>query len=98
MSVSLAAAVALPSLSAPQLFAQDQPPQAGRGRGYGGGGGMGMPGSGTAGTVTAISGNDLTIKNEQGQTYTVQTGPNTRIRKDRELAKISDIHVGDTIM
>jgi len=99
LAATLAAAVALPSLSAPPLLAQDQPPQARQGRGYGGGGmGMGMPGSGTAGTVTAISGNNLTIKNEQGQTYTVQTGPNTRIRKDRELAKISDIHVGDTIM
>jgi hypothetical protein len=59
---------------------------------------MGMFGSGTEGTVTAISGSDITIKNEQGQVYKVETGPNTRVRKDRELARISDIHVGDTIM
>lgn len=50
------------------------------------------------GQVTNISGNDLTIRDEQGQAWKVQTGPNTRIRKDREEAKISDIHVGDTII
>jgi hypothetical protein len=95
---------------APGLSAQDQPSQQpgqgqgqGQGRGYGRGGGMGMGGmfggqAPTEGTVTAISGNNLTIKNEQGQTYTVQTGPNTRIRKDRQLAKITDIKVGDVIM
>lgn len=99
----------LPALLVPPLHAQDQEPPppnpSGQGRGYGRGGGMGMGmgmfgpgGGGTEGTVTAISGNNLTIKNEQGQTYTVETGPNTRVRKDRQPARVSDIKVGDTIM
>jgi len=65
----------------------------------GGGGGMFMMGANNAhGKVTAISGTDITIQDEQGQTFKVQTGPNTRIRKDREEIKLSDIHIGDTIV
>lgn len=102
-AVCLALLCATPFLSPAPLLAQDAPqagPQNGEGRGRGMGRGMGMFGGGapTAGTVTAISGNNLTIRNEQGQVYTVETGPNTRIRKDREPAKFSDIQVGDTIM
>jgi hypothetical protein len=86
----------------PAVFAQDQPNQpqrGGRGGGMGGGGGMFMMGGNNAhGQVTAISGNELTIKDEQGQVYKVETGPNTRIRKDRAEAKVSDIHVGDMIV
>jgi hypothetical protein len=63
------------------------------------GGGMFMMGANsTHGKVTAVSGNEITIKDEQGQTFKVETGPNTRIRKDREEAKFADIHVGDTIV
>lgn len=50
------------------------------------------------GKVTAITGTELTIKDDQGQTFKVETGPNSRIRKNREEAKVSDIHVGDTVM
>ena len=57
-----------------------------------------MGGNNVHGKVTAVSGTDITIQDEQGQTWKVQTGPNTRIRKDREEAKFSEIHVGDTIM
>jgi Domain of unknown function (DUF5666) len=84
--------------SAPPLPAQDEPPQQGQ-RGGMGRGGMFMMGAGNVhGKVTAISGSDLTIQDEQGQSYKVQTGPNTRIRKDREEVKLSDIHIGDTIV
>jgi len=63
------------------------------------GGGMFMMGGNSAhGTVTAVSGNTLTIKDEQGEVYTVQTGPNTHFRKDRQESTIADIHVGDTIV
>jgi Spy/CpxP family protein refolding chaperone len=98
-AAGLALCVSLAALSAsPALFAQDQEPQRG-GRGGGMGGGMFMMGGNNAhGQVTAVSGNELTIKDEQGQVYKVETGPNTRIRKDRAEAKISDIHVGDTIV
>jgi hypothetical protein len=64
-----------------------------------GGGGMFMMGGNSAhGVITALSGNNITIKDEQGQVYTVETGPNTHFRKDREESKIADIHVGDTIL
>jgi len=80
---------------------QDQGAQPGQrrgGRGMGGGGMFMMGGNSAHGVVTAVSGNNLTIKDEQGQVYTVETGPNTHFRKDREESKIADIHVGDTIV
>ena len=49
------------------------------------------------GTVTAVSGDNITVKTETGDIYKVETGPNTRFRKQRDLIKISDIHVGDMI-
>jgi hypothetical protein len=92
----------LAALSAtPSLFAQDQQPsqRGGRGGGMGGGGGMMMMGGSSAhGAVTAITGNEITIRDEQGQVYKVETGPNTHFRKEREEVKVSDIHVGDTIV
>ena len=57
-----------------------------------------MGGNSAHGKVTAINGTELTIKDEQGEVYKVETGPNTHIRKEREEAKIGDIHVGDTII
>jgi hypothetical protein len=94
LCASLAAFSAVPT-----LLAQDQQPQQRGGRGGGMGGGMMMMGGNNAhGKVTAVSGTEITIKDEQGQVYKVETGPNTHIRKDREEAKISDIHVGDTIV
>ena len=49
------------------------------------------------GTVTAITGDNITVKTETGDLYKIETGPNTRFRKQREQVKISDIHVGDMI-
>jgi len=49
------------------------------------------------GTVTAVSGDNITVKTETGDVYKVETGPNTRFRKQREQIKISDIHVGDMV-
>ncbi|HVT95864.1 MAG TPA: DUF5666 domain-containing protein [Acidobacteriaceae bacterium] len=94
--------VALTALCvAPILRAQEQPPEEGprRGFGMGPGGGMFGPGSGgTMGKVTAISGTELTIQDDQGQTFKIETGPNSRIRKNREEAKIADIKIGDTVI
>lgn len=73
----------------------DQGPPDGRG---GMMGILGPNGGGTAGTVTAISGNEITVKNEQGETYKIETSPNTHFRKDREEGRLSDVKVGDTIM
>lgn len=81
------------------LQAQDGPQQGG-GQGSGGGrmGGLFMAGNSAHGTVTAVSGSEISIKNEQGEVYKVLTGPNTHVRKDREEAKITDIHPGDVIV
>jgi len=49
------------------------------------------------GTVTAVTGDNITVKTETGDVYKVETGPNTRFRKQREQIKISDIHVGDMV-
>lgn len=49
------------------------------------------------GDVTAVNGNNLTVKTEEGEVYTVETGPNTRFRKQRDQITISDLHTGDMI-
>lgn len=84
--------------SVPALRAQDAPPPQQQGPGGGRGMGMFMGGSGVHGTVTAISGNEITVKDEEGQVYKIETGPNTHFRKDREEAKLSDLHTGDTVV
>src|SRR5271170_4093543 len=99
VSILLLAAAVLP----PFLRAQDAPPQGpapGQGMGQGRGAGMGgdLAGHSVRGTVTAISGDNITVKTEQGDVYKVETGPNTRIRKvrDRSQVKASDMNIGDT--
>ena len=59
--------------------------------------GMGM-GRGVRGTVTAVNGKQVTIKTDEGDVYTVTTGDNTRLMKDRQEAALTDIHVGDMLM
>jgi hypothetical protein len=79
--------------------AQDGPPPGNWGGQRGGMGEGGIPGGrGTGGVVTAISGSTITVKTEEGDTYQVLTGANSRIMKNREPIKIADIHVGDALM
>lgn len=52
---------------------------------------------GVMGEVTAIKGNEITLKTMQGETATVKITPETQFRKQREEAKLGDIKVGDTI-
>lgn len=96
----LALCVLFASASAvPSLRAQEGPPPQQQGQGGGGRGmGMFMGGNGVHGTVTAISGNEITVKDEEGQVYKIETGPNTHFRKDREEAKLSDLHAGDVVV
>ena len=47
------------------------------------------------GTVTAVHGNALTLKDISGETYQVTTTDNTRVIHDQRSAKFSDIKVGD---
>jgi hypothetical protein len=49
------------------------------------------------GDITAISDTSITIKTDEGETYTIATGPNTRIRKQRDEVKFTELHVGDMI-
>jgi hypothetical protein len=96
----------LASVCATPALAQDTPQQgagSGGGRGFGmGGGGMagmlGPNGGGAEGTVTAVTANEISVKNEQGEIYKVETSPNTHFRKNRDEAKISDVHVGDVVV
>ncbi|MGB6132137.1 MAG: DUF5666 domain-containing protein [Acidobacteriaceae bacterium] len=82
----------------PALRAQDAPPPQQQGPGGGRGMGMFMGGNGVHGTVTTVSGNEITVKDEEGQVYKIETGPNTHFRKDRQEAKISDLHAGDVVV
>ncbi|HEX3438159.1 MAG TPA: DUF5666 domain-containing protein [Pseudacidobacterium sp.] len=84
-------------LSLAICYAQDQdgPPRGGRG---GMMGGVMAAGSGVHGTVTAVSGNEFTVKTEQGDTYKVETGPNTHFMKARQPIKATDVHVGDVVI
>ncbi len=50
-----------------------------------------------AGTVTAIATGNVTVKTEAGEIYQVVLTPNTRLMRERQPAKISDIHVGDML-
>ena len=49
------------------------------------------------GDITTIAGDTITVKTEQGEVYTIATGPNTRFRKQRDQIKITDLHIGDMI-
>ncbi len=53
---------------------------------------------GTGGTITAIEGDAITIKNMDGKQATVKVTPETRYRRDRQESKLSDFKVGDMIM
>lgn len=49
------------------------------------------------GTIVSISGDQLVIKPESGENVTVKVDADTRIRKDREEAKLADLKVGDHV-
>jgi hypothetical protein len=79
-------------------FAQDGPP-AGGAREQDGGQGVAAAFAehGVRGTVTAITGDNITVKTEEGASYKIETGANTRFRKQRDQIKLADIHVGDMV-
>jgi hypothetical protein len=49
------------------------------------------------GTITAIHGNDLTLKDEEGQVYQVETGPNPYFRKEDTPIRLGDLKPGDIV-
>jgi hypothetical protein len=99
LCLAMASTSALAQDAAPQQNGQGQGQGQGRGEGRGQGGGMFMMNGNSAhGSVTAVSGNEITIKDEQGQSWKVETGANTRVMKDRQPVKVSDIHAGDVVI
>lgn len=54
---------------------------------------------GTAGTITTISGNTITLKQAMNDAIvTVKLSDKTEFRKEREPAKLSDLKVGDFVI
>ncbi len=49
------------------------------------------------GTVTAVSADSLTVKTEAGDVYQVALSANTRLNKERQPVKATDIKVGDGV-
>ena len=76
--------------------AQDQPPQ-GPGGGRQGGGRFANL-TRVSGTIDSVSPDSMVIKTDDGKTVTVAITSDTRFRKNREEAKISDFAKGDHVM
>ena len=77
----------------PENAPPDQAPPAGQGQ-WGRGG---HRGPGVTGSITAISGNTITVKTMDGNTAQVNVTGNTRYRKERQDAALTDLKVGDSI-
>jgi Domain of unknown function (DUF5666) len=52
---------------------------------------------GQFGDLLAIHGGELTLKDEEGQLYKVETGANTFFRKERDPIQLQDLHLGDIV-
>ncbi len=66
------------------------------GRGEGREGGAAFAGGQMVrGTVTAAAADHLTVKTDAGEVYQVTVSANTRIMKDRQPVKLTDVKVGD---
>jgi hypothetical protein len=50
------------------------------------------------GTISAIGGDSISVKEKDGRTVTLKTTDETRVRKDREPAKLTDLKVGDEVV
>lgn len=79
------------SLAAQTVAAQES----GGGQGRGGWMGGSPP---IAGTITAVTATDLTIRTQDGDVYKVNFSANTHFMKDRQPVKSSDLKVGDTVL
>jgi hypothetical protein len=82
--------------SGPRMQGQgDAAAGAGQTRQRGGGGfGGGQP---VQGTVTAATADKVTILTDAGDTYTVTVSATTRVMKDRQAIKATDVKVGDGV-
>jgi ribosome maturation factor RimP len=85
------------------VFAQETQPAPGspapnrqRGQGEGRGGSFRM--GGTAGTITAIKGDTLTVKGLDGIEVKVKVSDTTQFRKEQKEAKLADFKNGDVVL
>jgi hypothetical protein len=69
--------------------------EGGRGAGRGEGGAAFAGGQMVRGTVTAAAADHLTVKTDAGEVYQVAVSANTRIMKERQPIKLTDVKVGD---
>lgn len=86
------------SVSARAQGAGDAGRQSGQDAGQGGRRGQYAGMGRLGGEVTAVAGNTLTLKGEDGHTAQVVVTDNTRVMKDRGPVRASDLHVGDGLM
>lgn len=93
-------ALATPAQNATSGGDQQSQPDVQTGRRPGGpnGGQGGRRGGGIRGTVTAVSGSNVTLKTEEGQTWTVISTDNTRVRRDSQPGTVSGIQAGDEVV
>lgn len=75
----------------------DQQPQADAQTRRGPGGQGGRRGGGIRGTVTSVNGSNVTLKTEEGQTWTVISTDNTRVRRDSQPGTVAGIQTGDEV-
>ena len=75
---------------------QQAQPDAQMRRGPGGQGGR--RGGGIRGTVTGLSGTNITLKTEQGESWTVISTDNTRVRRDGQPSSLPAVQPGDEVM
>ena len=74
-------------------WAQAPEGQGGRGEGWA----VFAGGQMVRGTVTAVAADHVTVKTDAGEVYQIVTSANTRMMKDRQPAKLTDVKVGDGV-
>lgn len=57
----------------------------------------GTRGSGLSGSITAINGNNITVKDSNNKEYTVVIQDSTSINNSGGIAKLSDLQVGNNV-
>jgi Domain of unknown function (DUF5666) len=96
----LASSIFLPPARGQDASAMPVPQGQGQGQGMGQGRGGGVGGAfadhGVRGTVTTITGGNISVKTEQGDVYKIETGPNTRFRKQRDRSQARAAGTADT--
>ena len=103
---ALLSATGLPLVAQNATTGGDQQPQpdaqtGAQRRGPGGGAGANgarRAGGGVRGMVTAVSGANVTVKDEAGATWTVITTDNTRIMRSQQVLPIGSVQAGDEVM